>query len=441
MLKLFNVLLIVQFFFWCHRISAQNYPVYNSYYINPYLYNPAEAATEYAYLFVNHRQQWLGVEGAPSLSTVNFNTLIDESYAGIGAKISNYSRGILRTTDVSLTYARGFPFNEKNVLFLGLSGGAITSSIDLNKLSPDDLSDPAIASYLANNIQPAASFGMLFRSSSGLNFGIALPQLFAPVYNANSSFSSTDISPLDNAYASLYYKRKIEGKVVSRRVKGVRRRVKTSGGYAPLEFYALYKYSSFGTSQFEVLGKFNLSENFWFGGGYRQNYGFTATIGISYNKFLLGYSFEPGTQPESGFSSGTHEIQIGVRLSDEKKYKRSTPVLRSTLKVSPNEKHLARFQESQEDPDNINNPDNAKKKKYYVVIKGFADFNGADAYKKKLVDEKYNADIFYHEKDRKFYVFVYSSLKSSEAYEEARNLKNFTKLKDAHVVIVEGSDK
>src|SRR5687768_9074448 len=70
----------------CFSMQAQNYPVYNSYYINPYLYNPAEAATEFTYIFVNHRQQWLGIEGSPRLTTVNFNTLLNESRAGVGVK-------------------------------------------------------------------------------------------------------------------------------------------------------------------------------------------------------------------------------------------------------------------------------------------------------------------------------------------------------------------
>src|SRR5690606_2263001 len=89
----------------CGTALAQNYPVYNSYYINPYLYNPAEAATEYAYVFVNHRQQWLNVEGAPVLTTLTFNTMLDQSRSAVGVRLSSYKRGILNTTDALFTYA------------------------------------------------------------------------------------------------------------------------------------------------------------------------------------------------------------------------------------------------------------------------------------------------------------------------------------------------
>ena len=436
--KLFVLIIISLSIFKSFPAQAQNYGVYNSFFLNPYLYNPAEVASDYAYLFFNHRQQWTGIEGSPKLSTVNFNTLIDKSYTGIGGKISNYSRGVLQTTDLALTYAHGFALNENNAIFFGLSGGLISASIDFTKLDDDDLSDPAIANFLANNLQPASSFGMVYRSTSGLNIGLVLPQLFAPKFNSETHFSATEIAPFDNAFVSLYYKRKVEGKVVNKRVRGVRRRVKTSGGYAPLEFYALYKYSAYDNNQFEVIGKLNLSQNFYLGAGYRQSYGFTGHIGFSYNKFLMGYSFEPGNQPEAGFSKGTHEIQIGIRLSDEKSYKKAAPVLRSTLKNAPTETHTARFNQATEDPNDINHPDNANKKKYYVVIKAFGDFVGADAYKKKLIEEKYNADIIYNDIEKKFFVFVLSTLKSSEAYEEARNLKNFTKLKEARVLTITG---
>jgi hypothetical protein len=92
-----------------------------------------------------------------------------------------------------------------------------------------------------------------------------------------------------------------------------------------------------------------------------------------------------------------------------------------------------------EDPDEIKDED--AKKKYYVVVKQFGDFTGADAYKRKLIEQKYNANIFYYEKDRKYYVHVLETTKQSEASEEARNLKNYTKLTDARVLTVTISGK
>jgi hypothetical protein len=238
--------------------------------------------------------------------------------------------------------------------------------------------------------------------------------------------------------ATLYYKKKLDSKIVNRRRRGVKSRARLDDVYAPLEFYFTYKYAAAGNNQFEALAKLSLSENFWLGASYRLGYGFSGHTGISFNKFLFAYSFEPGSQPEKGFSKGTHEIQLGLKIGDKKKFKvKRAPVFRSTLQTTK-EQHQARFQQTTEDPDHINQQEVARKK-YYVVIRSFGVFTAADEYKKKLIEQKYNADVFYYDKDSKFHVHVLETLKSGDAYEEARNLKAFTKLKTANVLIVTSS--
>jgi type IX secretion system PorP/SprF family membrane protein len=443
MRRLFNVLIVLLAIIGCclSKVNAQNYPVYGNYYLNPYLYNPAEAATENTYLFLDYKRQWLGFEGAPALGTASFNTLLDHKRAGIGAKLSNYKRGILSTTDISLSYCYGLLLNkQKSTFFFGMSAGSITASVDKSKVSTGDLTDVVLQNFGQNNIQPTANFGMLLRTSKGLNFGLVIPQLFAPDFDQQSNYGATRVSPTDNIILSFYYKKIVDGKLVNRKKRGIRAKVKTADAAAPIELYTLYKYSAYGTSQAEATVKINFSPNLWLAGGYRQSYGFTAGGGIAVKNFLVNYMFEPGNQPQPGFSTGTHQVTVGIKLGEPKIFKRVTPLLRSTLKVAPSEQHLARFQQSVEDPANIEQPENNDtKKKFYVVLKGFADFNTADAYKKKILEQKYNADIFYYEKEKKFYVFVFQSGKASEASEEARNLKNYTKLKDARVLTVEES--
>jgi len=432
MYKFFGVSFLALLSISVYDSYAQNYPVYNSYYNNPFLYNPAEAATDYSYIFLDHRRQWVGVEGAPTLTTLSFSTMFNNTHAGMGAKASSYKRGILSTTDLSVSYAFGVPFDKRNTLFLGLSGGAISNNINMSKVA--DPSDPALSQYLDNNFQPAANFGMLFRSASGLNFGVTLPQLFAPIYNESSNFSNTAFTPLDNMVISAYYKKTVASKIVNKKKKGMRARVKTGETLAPLEFYMLYKYAKVGNNQLEALVKLNLSQNFWLGASYKQPGSFGGITGISTKYVIISYSYEPGGQTEPGFSSGTHEIQLGVRLGKQKRFKRVMPLLRSTI-TTTNEQHIARFQQTVEDADRVETKDE-ETKKYYVVIKAFGDFTGADQFKKKLIEEKFNADIFYYSKDRKYYVHVLETGKSADASDEVRNLKTYTKLKDAKVLTV-----
>jgi type IX secretion system PorP/SprF family membrane protein len=432
----FNLLTVILLWLCCAQASAQNYPVYNSFYLNPYLYNPAEALTDYTQIFALHRQQWMNVEGAPIMSTITFNTLMNDSRAGFGGKISSYKRGILNTTDFTMSYAYAIPMGQRNWLFLGLSGGAISNQIDMTKVT--DPNDPALAT--ATNMQPAGSFGMLYRSGSGINIGVSLPQLFPPVFNSPGSFTNTTVSPSDQLFLTIYYKKKVDSRIVTKTKGGMRRKVKTQEAVAPLEMYFNYKYSKYGNSQFELLGKLNLTQNFWLGASYRLPYGFTGNLGFNISRFVFAYSYEPGNQPADAFSTGSHEVVLGLRLGQQKKFKRAAPVLRSTI-VKTTEKHTARFQETAADPNAINQQTGEAKKKYYVVIKVFNDFTAADVYKRKLTGEKFNAEVFYNPADKKYYVHVLETLKATEASEEVRNLKNYTKLKEARVLIVTTTGK
>lgn len=412
---------------------AQNLPVYNSYYINPYLYNPAEVASDYTYVFVNHRQQWMNIEGAPVLTTVNFNTMLDNSHSAFGVKLSSFKRGILNSSDVALTYAYGIGLSEKSRLYFALSGGAITNNINVNEA---DLSDPAIANYLADNVQPAGNFGMMIKSESGFNFGIALPQLFGPKFNSTANFENTSVSPMDNIIVSAYYRKKQSGKMVNRRRKGVNQKVKTEESYAPLEFYAIYKYAKAGNSQAEAMIKLNLSQNFWLGAAYRQSYGMSGSAGLAVGKFLLSYSYEPGNQPEPAFSQGTHEIQLGLKLGELKTFRRKAPELLSRLRTQT-VVHSSRFKQEIPPLNSGVQRTTVSATKYYVVIKVFPDFTSADHYKQELRNDKFNANVFYYEKDRRYYVHVLETEKASDAHQEVRNLKTYTKLKTARVLTIQ----
>jgi type IX secretion system PorP/SprF family membrane protein len=412
--------------------EAQNYSVYNSYYINPYFYNPAEAATDYTFIHLNHRQQWVGFEGAPQVTTASFTTLFDETRNGIGVKISSYKRGLLQTNDFMATYAYGLPVSPKNTLYFGMSAGAVSNRIDVTGI---DSNDPVLSTYTPDNIQPASNFGMLLRMESGINLGLALPQLFAPRFNQTSNFENTAVTPLDNMIISAYYRRKVEGKLVSRKKGGIRAKVKTKETNAPLEFYALYKYAKAGNSQAEATIKLNLSENFWLAGQYRQAYGFAGAVGFAFSKVLLNYSYEPGNQPQAQFSKGTHELHLGIRIGEQKRFKRIAPVLKSTIKSTGNEQHAARFRASEE-LEEESEGSKTEKKQYYVVVRAFPDFSAADAYKQKLLKDKYNANVYYYEKDKKYYVYIFESSKPADAHEEARNLKLYTKLKEVKVLTV-----
>jgi hypothetical protein len=276
----------------------------------------------------------------------------------------------------------------------------------------------------------------MLKLESGFNFGVAIPQLFIPKFNSSASFENTSVSPMDNILVSAYYRKRLSGKMINRRRKGVNQKVKTDESFAPLEFYALYKYAKAGNSQAEAMVKLNLSQNFWLGAGYRQSYGMSGSLGIAISKFLLSYSYEPGNQPEPAFSQGTHEVQLGLKLGSRKTFRKKSPVLLSRLRQQTVERS-SRFKQEIPPLNSGIQRTTVNSTKYYVVIKVFTDFTAADKYKLELRGDKFNANVFYYEKDRKYYVHILETEKSAEAHQEVRNLKTFTKLNTARVLTIE----
>lgn len=430
-MRSFLGLLTLAYFLLHAECEGQNYSVYNSYCINPFLYNPAEAASSFTYVNFNHRKQWVGVEGSPTVTTATFTTLIDQSRTGLGVKVSSFTRGILETNDFLAAYVHGIPVNKNNVLYMAVAAGALSNNIDLTSI---DDSDPALTSHVNNNIQPGGQFGLLYKTKSGINLGLSLPQLFKPEFNQHLNFDVENFAITDNIIASLYYKRKVDGKLVSRTRRGVRSTKRVGETYAPLEFYAVYKHAKNGLSQAEGTVKLNLSPNVWIGSIYRVNYGFAGLAGFAVKNFMFNYSYEAGNSPESYFSTGTHEFHCAIRIGKEKKLRRIIPTLHSKLNaVVPTQQHSARFQQLTEEDDYTTEA----RKKYYVVVKTVSEFSFADQLKQKLISEKFNAEIVFDPVLKKFHVYVFESQQSSEAFEEARNLKNYTKLKSARVVIID----
>ncbi|MDR1679963.1 MAG: type IX secretion system membrane protein PorP/SprF [Prevotellaceae bacterium] len=74
-------------------LRAQEYPVYNQYYFNYYLVNPALAgANECSYFMLTHAQNWIGIEDAPYTTSLSFQTRLKNNF-GIGAYFYNDKNG------------------------------------------------------------------------------------------------------------------------------------------------------------------------------------------------------------------------------------------------------------------------------------------------------------------------------------------------------------
>ncbi len=206
------------------------------------------------------------------------------------------------------------PLNKYNRLFFGLSGGLLTNTVNLGEITA--VSDPALAN-VSNSLTPSASFGILFKNTNGLSLGITLPKLFDNLAAIDSKYS---FSYFDNVIATASFSKWQPSQTVKKGRGRSYRSKKTAN--VPLELFAIYRYSSYG-SLYEATGKFNFNSNLWLSATYRQYAGIIPGLGINLENFTFSYFYEPGIGGDLPLK--THEILLSIRFGQVNKFREKTP--------------------------------------------------------------------------------------------------------------------
>lgn len=199
MKKVVFFLLLLSGFF---RINAQDLPVYNHYFIYPNLYNPSYLGlAEYSEITLLHRQQWVGIDGAPVVSNLGLQMPISEKMA-FGVNIGNNESGLLTTTLANGSFAYTLPIQKRTFLSFGVSLGAGRQSIDVTQIT--DLSDPAIAGSLDKSFFLTGQAGLTLQHKK-LNIGFSLPNLFESQVFSDSDFQEIGLDALNTTVSSVRY--------------------------------------------------------------------------------------------------------------------------------------------------------------------------------------------------------------------------------------------
>ena len=99
-------------------LKAQEEIVYDQYYFNYYLVNPAVAGAERCtHAMLTGKFQWIGLEDAPMTQTASFRTRILNN-VGIGAYVYNDRNGYSYRQGGQLTFAYHIPLSESSGYFM-----------------------------------------------------------------------------------------------------------------------------------------------------------------------------------------------------------------------------------------------------------------------------------------------------------------------------------
>ena len=115
--------------------SAQQDAQYTQNMYNTIVVNPAYAGSREAMsIFALHRNQWVGVEGAPVTNSLSINTPINESKVGLGLSVINDQIGPSVENNIAVDFSYTIPASQKYKMSFGLKASANLLNVDFGKL-------------------------------------------------------------------------------------------------------------------------------------------------------------------------------------------------------------------------------------------------------------------------------------------------------------------
>jgi type IX secretion system PorP/SprF family membrane protein len=272
---------------------AQQSPQTNVYNYNRYSLNPAYAGEKgCTEIFFSHLNQWVKVSGAPVTSLLSANTRLGKSW-GVGANVLVDKIGMLQQVAASGSVSYGFTIANAHNLRFGLSAGYDQFRVNTDGAIAFDNNDVIVNGGSQSGSTINTEFGLLYQFK-GLEFSASSKQVL-------ESFSNFGYSGL-NGY-------------------GLRRHLIGLLGYRfklndNLSLKPSILYKGIGNvNQFDVNTDLNY-KNFITGGlGFRSGVGLIGRVGVNIQDlFFVGYAYETPMRNIASYSSGSHEVIIGLKL-------------------------------------------------------------------------------------------------------------------------------
>ena len=284
------------------QFSFAQHPSFTLYPVNPLLINPAFTGIHgQSEVSLNHRQQWLGIENAPSVSTFQFDRAFTPQIS-LGLQARQLSRGALSTNLGNVLFAYKVLLGKKTSLNFGLAGGIASHGINSN--SNYNPADPAVQNLLQGGIKPDLRFGTNYHFK-GLNLGVTFTEMLRN--RASETFLSDmgDAKFYENYIVNFDYKFRFTSMPLA------------------VQPFAVY-YQDKGLSSYVEGGALvHYDDLLYLGGNYRQGYGAGVLAGVSVNNFQLSYGYELASAMVNRVGQGSHEIQLSFRFGKIKEPKKA----------------------------------------------------------------------------------------------------------------------
>jgi type IX secretion system PorP/SprF family membrane protein len=269
-----------------------------------YMYNTVNINPAYAgsrgvlSIFGLHRNQWVGLDGAPVTNTLSLNTPINNSKIGLGVSVINDRIGPSDENAISVDISYSVPTSETFKLSFGIKGTANLLNVDFGKLNIYDPNDEFGRQNIDNKFSPNVGAGIYFHSDKTY-IGLSVPNFLETKHfdKNDTSFSSESI-----AVERMHYY------LIGGHVFDFSENIK----FKPAVLTKLVQGSPL---QVDLSANLLFNEKFTVGLAYRWSAAMSAMVGFqASDSWFIGYAYDMETTKLASYNSGSHEIFLRYEL-------------------------------------------------------------------------------------------------------------------------------
>ena len=157
-----------------NSITAQQEAQFSNFVANAIFYNPAVVGgKDCLELKSGYRNQWIGIDGAPSTTFLSFSTsvinptrLFSESHIGLGGYFQDESFGSFKKTTFNLSYSYSFLIKPKVTFAFGIHAGIQQLGIDAGSIHLFQRNDPILDGSGKIVLVPDGGVGCFFENDN-----------------------------------------------------------------------------------------------------------------------------------------------------------------------------------------------------------------------------------------------------------------------------------
>ncbi|MFA5329723.1 MAG: type IX secretion system membrane protein PorP/SprF [Prolixibacteraceae bacterium] len=283
-------LILLLFCVW--NASAQQDPMFTQYMHNPVSINPAYAGSRGTLNVVAmHRQQWVGMEGAPKTLTLSVNSPFLNYNVGVGLSLIYDQIGPVKQTGIYADYSYHLKLTNQVKLAFGLKGGV--NMYDINLLGLRGSEDDDFVSLYGYRKLYLPNFGVgSYLYSDRFYVGFSIPKM---LQNSLSDDENT-LSYVNREERHFF--------ITAGFVTNISDNIK----FKPSTVMRIVSGSPVSV---ELSGAFILNDRLWLGGMYRFGDSVGAMVKFDLTRELsVGYSYDLTNSALSPYNQGTHEVYV-----------------------------------------------------------------------------------------------------------------------------------